>query len=438
MGRRAAIIAVTVVAAAGGIILTSTPSGGGGSDTANLWVDTNGGTCTDNASLTAYSDAAACGTFDAAYEAAEAGDVVRIAAGSYGAQTMNGPDKGSGAQIAFAAEGDGDDVTVQTIDFSADRVDFSNFEITYPSWSCASGNPCGNTQIISITNAASVTFEDVDIDRSYLVGDGLGINGNVQGVTWTDSTICCNAESKLVNIQRQTDTGLPVLDRPENEDITFEDVRIGDQVYTATSYPGEPPHAECLFPISVTNFVLERVEMYECISTGNMNWGGTGNTTFRFTNTVWGYKYGFSSGVDVVDGAGVGYRDPTPSGSMIDGANTNGVGVIEYSIFAQSWVCSGQTSITVRGNIGVGCGCTYTEAYNTWTNQDCGANDTQNANILDTGNFVDRDGLDWRPSSGSAPQVNVGDPSNCPSVDLGGLPRPVGGTCDQGAYEWQG
>jgi len=44
--------------------------------TANLWVDTNGGSCARAASPAAYGDAQACASFDAAYAAAQLGDTV--------------------------------------------------------------------------------------------------------------------------------------------------------------------------------------------------------------------------------------------------------------------------------------------------------------------------------------------------------------------------
>ena len=61
-----------------------------GNGLANLWVDLNGGTCTRAATAGAYVDAAACGTFDAAWDAATAGDVIRVKAGTYPAQTLSG------------------------------------------------------------------------------------------------------------------------------------------------------------------------------------------------------------------------------------------------------------------------------------------------------------------------------------------------------------
>jgi chitodextrinase len=57
---------------------------------ANLWIDTNGGSCTRQATAGSYSDAQACASFAAAYGAAASADLVRIRAGSYGAQFFAG------------------------------------------------------------------------------------------------------------------------------------------------------------------------------------------------------------------------------------------------------------------------------------------------------------------------------------------------------------
>ena len=67
---------------------TAACTGGGGSGTANLWVDTSGGSCTRSASPATYADAAACASFNAAYQAAQPGDTVLIKGGSYGTQTV--------------------------------------------------------------------------------------------------------------------------------------------------------------------------------------------------------------------------------------------------------------------------------------------------------------------------------------------------------------
>lgn len=106
-GSVAATVAVATVAVAGSIIVgpPSIPVGGGGGGgggggaggtTANLWVDTNGGTCSRSGSLVSYVDASACGSFDAAYDTASCGDKVLVRSGSYGTQTMTGSKSCSG------------------------------------------------------------------------------------------------------------------------------------------------------------------------------------------------------------------------------------------------------------------------------------------------------------------------------------------------------
>ena len=55
---------------------------------ANLWIDTNGGSCARVATPGAYADASACSSMQAAVAAASNGDTIRLRAGSYGAQTV--------------------------------------------------------------------------------------------------------------------------------------------------------------------------------------------------------------------------------------------------------------------------------------------------------------------------------------------------------------
>jgi hypothetical protein len=55
---------------------------------ANLWVDTNGGSCKRTAEPAAYTDAAACPSFNSAYLAAQPGDLILVKAGAYGSQTI--------------------------------------------------------------------------------------------------------------------------------------------------------------------------------------------------------------------------------------------------------------------------------------------------------------------------------------------------------------
>ena len=75
------------------------------SGTANLWVDGGTGSCTRSATAVPYNRASACGTFDAAYQAASDGDLVLVVDGTYGQQkftTRGTKDWTSG--VTFQAE----------------------------------------------------------------------------------------------------------------------------------------------------------------------------------------------------------------------------------------------------------------------------------------------------------------------------------------------
>jgi hypothetical protein len=76
---RYAVAVTAILAAITAVALT----GGGDPGVANLWVDTNGGTCTRQSPAGAYSDAGACSTPAAAITAAQVGDRINIKAGSY-------------------------------------------------------------------------------------------------------------------------------------------------------------------------------------------------------------------------------------------------------------------------------------------------------------------------------------------------------------------
>ncbi len=71
--------------------------------TANLWVDSNGGSCQRQATAVIYNDALACPSLQAAYNAATGGDTVQIKAGNY-TTAFNGGSK-SPSVILRSADG---------------------------------------------------------------------------------------------------------------------------------------------------------------------------------------------------------------------------------------------------------------------------------------------------------------------------------------------
>jgi len=92
---------------------------GASAQTANLWVDTNGGTCTRQATPATYVDAAACSSMQAAQTAASAGDTIRIKNGTYGSQSISSGGKAN--YVNFYAETAGS-VLVGGLSISVDYV----------------------------------------------------------------------------------------------------------------------------------------------------------------------------------------------------------------------------------------------------------------------------------------------------------------------------
>ena len=101
-----------------------------GTGAANVWVDTNGGSCVRQGTAGAYSDAQACGSFAAAYTAATSGDTVRVRPGSYPAQFFAGgvgSTQGEGTKtLTFVGETGN---LVRQMHFGSDNLTFDGIHI---------------------------------------------------------------------------------------------------------------------------------------------------------------------------------------------------------------------------------------------------------------------------------------------------------------------
>jgi hypothetical protein len=72
---------------------------------ANLWVDTNGGSCSRSSTPTPYADGTACGSLDAANDICQGGDTVLVQGGTYRQQMVsgNGVGRSPSARCTFDA-----------------------------------------------------------------------------------------------------------------------------------------------------------------------------------------------------------------------------------------------------------------------------------------------------------------------------------------------
>jgi hypothetical protein len=206
---RAAIIAVAVTAAAGGAALVVTPSGG--SPMANLWVDTNGGTCTDVAGAGGvYVDANACSSFDAANDTCEDGDVVRVKNGAYSGQGITGSN-GRATPCSMIGESEaGVTMPTLTVQTAAAELDLADMTVT--------STATGGGQLVYLQQATDISFDNFTIDHQWTTGANFKLGGDADGVTVTNSTICCVHNYPMLEIVN--------LGSGRNEDIVFEDTNI--------------------------------------------------------------------------------------------------------------------------------------------------------------------------------------------------------------------
>ena len=123
---------IVAVAVATGVAVF-TPAHAGNSaraeTVANLWVDTNGGTCRRVSEQAPYVDGRACPSLGAAYAAARGGDTIYVRAGVYGDQAIAARSLGTNA-VTLAKDPSGGAVTLDSLSNKASYVTFDGFTIT--------------------------------------------------------------------------------------------------------------------------------------------------------------------------------------------------------------------------------------------------------------------------------------------------------------------
>jgi hypothetical protein len=378
-----------------------------GSGTANLWVD-GAGTCARQASAGAWVDAAGCATFDAACDAAFAGDVVKVKAGSYGAQTITCTARTTGAPVTIQPA-DGETVTLTgKVDITARLLKWAGPMTSTP---VAAGS-------CDIQNSTDVTLEGLTFDSG---GQGVltcYFGGGNTNITLRRMDMCCNKDFQMV-----------MFDTPngENTNTVIEDSVFHDQ---AQSTPGQ--HMECLYINGNKGITVRRNRFYRCRGTGSMFITMSGSTTTKPTDVLVEQNV-------IENGLNAGDSGDLSSGSVQENPGICGAGlgpiVFRYNFIGPSaWDCSGAAH-TWTGNILTGtCQASGTYRYNVQTGQSCGTGDSVSATAQSSSNFVNLAGHNLRPASGAF-QVDKADATDYPATDLDGTSRYLGSGPDAGPYE---
>lgn len=169
------------------------PTGGGEALTANIWIDNDGGTCVDNAGEVEYASATAC-TPDGGFDAADAGDVVRIKAGTYASPAFTG-DKVS--EIVLIGEGDGDDVIFDAGESSGGSA-APQADCVLEGWSAF----CAEADNMTIENVTIIVWDPnatggASIDGDNVTFRNVHIRGADLGATYAGSSIGVQASNFL-------------------------------------------------------------------------------------------------------------------------------------------------------------------------------------------------------------------------------------------------
>jgi hypothetical protein len=223
---------------------TPTPPPAG---SANLWMDTNGGSCSFSSTPVAYNDATACGSTSAAYTAANnaspsAAATVAIRAGTYGNQSI--PDSSrTGADISFV-ETNGD-VTFGSLDVNGDKTSWVGMTISQGLETAGGG-----------TRMKGATFDGVTT-RSGAGGDTAWYIDNAQDLVFKNGEICCGQSTSSVTREAvQTGSGAPGV-AVANLTIDHTDIHDWDRDSSTT-------HSECLFMMSVQTLKITNNHFWNC------------------------------------------------------------------------------------------------------------------------------------------------------------------------------
>lgn len=451
------IAAAAVVVAVGGIgygVHTAGIGSGGGSSggplLSNLFVDSNGGSCTRSSTRIAWSDSTACSAFDVACRAASAGDLIGVEpSGSYAGQTLDatsfrshGCSSGTLANpITF--ENDYGTVTIASFTAgdansgSAGESGASNFIIRN-----VEGNWEGGTTFdlgrVGIDNSQNVTLLGVNAKNGlFSGGSNNAVNySNLRNCTADASNPACNWK-----VQRFDPNGNGT---GQASNITFDH----DYFHSAFTVDASLYHSECLVIFSggsanTDNIVISNNKFEEC-SVFDVFYQGTRATNTKIENNWFArplagnypsvsatrsQALAFSSDTATWDNALIRNNSFAngAGGSWNDNGNTNAYTNFRVTgnIFGDNYC--GSNSINFSYNVFPSSTCSGTGNVNRGgaaPNYVTDSNDSSfNLRLTGSNSFADN-----LVPCGTAP-------GGCPASDIFGTSRPQNTNADSGSYE---
>jgi hypothetical protein len=392
---------------------------------ATIYLSTSG---SDSNACTAT---APCRSFNRAFRVASSGQVVEIAAGSYGDQNLLFDASKSSSDVIFQPAA-GAFVTVGQLSFGSNRfeggashVTIKNMTVTgdvaIPGCGVPDGTPCPAD---ASSPGNDLTFQNLRVKGPYAFYCASCSNVSIVGGTWGPDTYQCR--SGLGSAHPEVQSAYTQVKRAHG-------ILIDGTTWQNFARCTSADHTECL-----------QVEPADDMTVRN--------STFRMCDTI---VVNFANDLANSSSA-AGFRAPNNiliENNFFDTSKDNTGGPTWYALNIRecsnctirynSWTQAprmpdGETHLNVKfiGNAGpfgsAGCLGGVVFAYNVWEGASCSSTDK---NVSSVG-FANEGAVDLHLTS-SSPAIDAGDPSTFPGADIDGQARPLGGRADAGADERQ-
>jgi hypothetical protein len=375
-----------------------------------------------------------CASFDRAYHAAKPGDVVELAAGRYGGQTLLFDPSKTAEDVVFRPAS-GAAVTTGSIDFGPNRftggashVTLQGFtvdgDISIPGCGVPDGTACPVDNALSPGN--DLTFRNLRVTGPTAFYCASCSNVSILGGTWGPDTYECRAG--LGSSHPEIQSAFAQDKRPRG-------ILIDGAHWQNFARCSDEDHTECLQVEPADDLTIR-------------------NSTFRNCDTM-----GVNIANDLANSnSAAGYRAPNnvliennffdESRDFTGGPTFYALNIRECTnctIRYNSWLQpprmpNGEIAYNVSfiGNAGEmtqeNCGVDgVTFSRNVWFGAQCSRTDKKVDTLAGIG-FVDPASLDLHLKPGS-PAIDAGDPASFPVTDIDGDRRPAGAAPDAGADE---